>query len=163
MRPVSAFQTTFREVRYKRSVHLLVVEDDPRLGRLLSRLFANDRHVVDLATAGQEAIELVAANPGFDAVVLDVGLPGMDGFDVARRLRASGSRVPILMLTARDGLNDRVTGSTPGRTTTWSSHSPMRSWPPGSGRSAGAWPVPRSRSGRTSRSARSSSTRRVLP
>jgi len=110
MRPVSAFQTTFREVRYKRSVHLLVVEDDPRLGRLLSRLFANDRHVVDLATAGQEAIELVAANPGFDAVVLDVGLPGMDGFDVARRLRASGSRVPILMLTARDGLNDRVTG-----------------------------------------------------
>ena len=97
-------------MRYKRAVHLLVVEDDPRLGRLLSRLFANDRHVVDLATGGQEAIELVAANPGFDAVVLDVGLPGIDGFDVARRLRATGSRIPILMLTARDGVNDRVTG-----------------------------------------------------
>jgi two-component system OmpR family response regulator len=91
-------------------VHLLVVEDDPRLGRLLSRLFANDRHVVDLAENGQEAIDLVAANPGFDAVVLDVGLPGINGFDVARRIRASRSRIPILMLTARDGVNDRVTG-----------------------------------------------------
>jgi len=107
---VSAFQTTFRQVRYKWHVHLLVVEDDPRLGRLLSRLFSNDRHVVDLAAAGPEALELLDANPGFEAVVLDVGLPGMDGFDVARRVRASGSRVPILMLTARDGLNDRVTG-----------------------------------------------------
>jgi two-component system OmpR family response regulator len=91
-------------------VHLLVVEDDPRLGRLLSRLFSNDRHVVDLATAGPDAIELLAANPSFDAVVLDVGLPGLDGFAVARLIRASGSRIPILMLTARDGLNDRVTG-----------------------------------------------------
>ena len=97
-------------MRYKRSVHLLVVEDDPRLGRLLSRLFANDRHVVDLATGGQEAIELVAANPGFDAVVLDVGLPGINGFDVARRLRETGSRIPILMLTARDGVDDRIAG-----------------------------------------------------
>jgi DNA-binding response OmpR family regulator len=91
-------------------VHLLVVEDDPRLGRLLTRLFSNDRHVVDLATAGQEAIELLDANPAFDAVVLDVGLPGIDGFEVARRVRRKGSRIPILMLTARDGLHDRITG-----------------------------------------------------
>jgi DNA-binding response OmpR family regulator len=91
-------------------VHLLVVEDDPRLGRLLSRLFTNDRHVVDLATTGQDAIELLDANPGFDAVILDVGLPGIDGFEVARRIRTTGSRIPILMLTARDGLSDRVTG-----------------------------------------------------
>jgi two-component system response regulator QseB len=91
-------------------VHLLVVEDDPRLGRLLTRLFSNDRHVVDLATAGQEAIELIDANPAFDAVILDVGLPGIDGFEVARRVRHKGSRIPILMLTARDGLNDRITG-----------------------------------------------------
>jgi two-component system response regulator MprA len=97
-------------VRYKWSVHLLVVEDDPRLGRLLSRLFSNDRHVVDLATAGHEAIELLAANSGFDAVILDVGLPGMNGFEVAREVRATGSRIPILMLTARDGLSDRVSG-----------------------------------------------------
>jgi two-component system response regulator MprA len=91
-------------------VHLLVVEDDPRLGRLLLRLFSHDRHVVDLATAGQEALELLDANAGFDAVILDVGLPGIDGFEVARRIRKTGSRIPILMLTARDGLSDRVTG-----------------------------------------------------
>jgi len=91
-------------------VHLLVVEDDPRLGRLLLRLFSNDRHVVDLAATGQDAIELLEANAGFDAVILDIGLPGIDGFEVARRIRATGSRIPILMLTARDGLSDRVTG-----------------------------------------------------
>lgn len=91
-------------------MHLLVVEDDPRLGRLLSRLFSNDRHVVDLATTGQDAIELLDANAGFDTVILDIGLPGIDGFEVARRIRATGSRIPILLLTARDGLSDRVTG-----------------------------------------------------
>jgi DNA-binding response OmpR family regulator len=91
-------------------VHLLVVEDDPRLGRLLSRLFTNDRHVVDLATTGRDALELLEANSGFDAVILDIGLPGIDGFEVARRIRATSSRIPILMLTARDGLSDRVTG-----------------------------------------------------
>lgn len=91
-------------------MHLLVVEDDPRLGRLLLRLFANDRHVVDLAVTGLDAIELLEANPGFDAVILDVGLPSMDGFAVARRVRDAGSRIPILMLTARDGVSDRVTG-----------------------------------------------------
>jgi DNA-binding response OmpR family regulator len=97
-------------VRYTSRVHLLVVEDDPRLGRLLLRLFSHDRHVVDLATAGPEALELLEANSGFDTVILDVGLPGIDGFEVARRIRKTGSRIPILMLTARDGLSDRVTG-----------------------------------------------------
>jgi DNA-binding response OmpR family regulator len=91
-------------------VHLLVVEDDPRLGRLLTRLLTADRHVVDLATDGLEAVDLLAANPGFEAVILDVGLPGIDGFEVARRVRAAGSTVPILMLTARDSLTDRVDG-----------------------------------------------------
>ena len=91
-------------------VHLLVVEDDPRLGRLLVRLLTADRHVVDLATDGLEAVALVEANPGFEAVILDVGLPGIDGFEVARRLRAAGSTIPILMLTARDSLTDRVDG-----------------------------------------------------
>jgi len=91
-------------------VHLLVVEDDPRLGRLLTRLLTADRHVVDLATDGLEAVDLLASNPGFEAVILDVGLPGIDGFEVARRVRAAGSTVPILMLTARDSLTDRVDG-----------------------------------------------------
>ena len=91
-------------------VHVLVVEDDPRLGRLLTRLLTTDRHVVDLATDGLEAVDLLAANPGFEAVILDVGLPGIDGFEVARRVRAAGSPIPILMLTARDSLTDRVDG-----------------------------------------------------
>jgi DNA-binding response OmpR family regulator len=91
-------------------VHVLVVEDDPRLGRLLTRLFSNDRHVVDLAASGPDALDLLEANPSFDAVVLDVGLPLLNGFEVARRIRATGSRIPILMLTARDGLSDRVAG-----------------------------------------------------
>ena len=91
-------------------VHVLVVEDDPRLGRLLTRLLTTDRHVVDLATDGLEAVDLLAANPAFEAVILDVGLPGIDGFEVARRVRAGGSAIPILMLTARDSLTDRVDG-----------------------------------------------------
>jgi DNA-binding response OmpR family regulator len=92
-------------------VHLLVVEDDPRLGRLLSRLLVGDRHVVDVATRGEEALECVSSAPSlFDIVILDVGLPDVDGLEVARRVRRSGSNVPILMLTARDALADRVDG-----------------------------------------------------
>jgi DNA-binding response OmpR family regulator len=93
-------------------VHVLIVEDDPRLGRLLQRLLVEERHVIDLATGGEEALELVesAGGGGFDAVILDVGLPDLTGFDVARRLRAKGHRVPILMLTARDAVADRING-----------------------------------------------------
>ena len=91
-------------------MHLLVVEDDPRLGRLLTRLLQDDRHVVELAADGESGLEIARDAPGLDAVILDVGLPDMSGFDVARRLRAEGSRLGILMLTARDTLNDRVTG-----------------------------------------------------
>jgi two-component system OmpR family response regulator len=91
-------------------VHVLIVEDDPRLGRLLQRLLAEERHVVDLAACGEEALELVDAGGGFDAVILDIGLPDVTGFDVARRLRAKGHRVPILMLTARDAVADRING-----------------------------------------------------
>jgi two-component system OmpR family response regulator len=91
-------------------VHVLIVEDDPRLGRLLQRLMVEERHVVDLAVAGEEAVDLVDAGAGFDAVVLDVGLPDLDGFQVARRLRAGGHAVPILMLTARDAVADRIAG-----------------------------------------------------
>jgi DNA-binding response OmpR family regulator len=90
-------------------VHLLVVEDDRRLGPLLVRMLAEDRHVVELATTGQEGLEL-AELQGLDAVVLDVGLPDISGFEVARRLRARRSSVAILMLTARDSVRDRVDG-----------------------------------------------------
>jgi DNA-binding response OmpR family regulator len=91
-------------------MHLLVVEDDVRLGRMLRRLLGDERHVVELATTGRDAIELCDAVGGLDAVILDLGLPDIDGLEVCRRLRTSGSTVPILVLTARDSVGDRVAG-----------------------------------------------------
>jgi DNA-binding response OmpR family regulator len=91
-------------------VHLLLVEDDPKLGRSLRRLLGDDRHVVELAPDGETALETVEATGGIELVVLDVGLPDMSGLEVARRIRSRGSQVPILMLTARDGISDRVAG-----------------------------------------------------
>ncbi|MFN2484636.1 MAG: response regulator transcription factor [Candidatus Limnocylindria bacterium] len=91
-------------------MHLLVVEDDPRLGRLLQRLLQDDRHLVELTARGEEAVEIAEAGSGIEAMILDIGLPDISGLEVARRLRASGSSLPILMLTARDTVNDRVLG-----------------------------------------------------
>ena len=91
-------------------MHVLVVEDDPRLGRLLRRLLEEERHVVELATDVRSALELAEEVGGLEAIVLDVGLPDGSGLDVARRLRATGSTIPILILTARDTVVDRVTG-----------------------------------------------------
>src|SRR5919108_511318 len=91
-------------------MHLLVVEDDPRLSRLLKRLLEEDRHVVELASDGEEGLEIAEGAPGVECVILDVGLPRLSGVDVARRLRASGRDLAILMLTARDTIGDRVTG-----------------------------------------------------
>jgi DNA-binding response OmpR family regulator len=91
-------------------VHLLVVEDDARLVRLLKRLLGQDRHIVETATNAEEGLEIASSNLELDAVVLDVGLPDKSGFEVARTLRRQGSQVPILMLTARDSVSDRVEG-----------------------------------------------------
>jgi two-component system response regulator MprA len=91
-------------------MHILVVEDDPRLGRLLARMLQEERHLVELTTSGEEALEIAEAGSGIDAVVLDIGLPDIPGTEVARRLRATGSRLPILMLTALDAIEDRVKG-----------------------------------------------------
>jgi two-component system OmpR family response regulator len=91
-------------------MHLLLVEDDPKLGRLLTRMLQEERHLVELTASGEEALEIAEANGGIDAMVLDIGLPDIPGTDVARRLRAKGSRLPILMLTARDAVDDRVRG-----------------------------------------------------
>jgi two-component system, OmpR family, response regulator len=88
-------------------MHLLVVEDDARLGPLLLRLLREDRHVVELTTHGREAIDLAVGLDGLDAIVLDVGLPDVSGLDVARQLRREHVATPILMLTARDTVNDR--------------------------------------------------------
>jgi DNA-binding response OmpR family regulator len=91
-------------------MHLLVIEDDPRLGPLLRRLLQGDHHVVELAADGKTGLEIALEAPGIDAVILDIGLPDISGIEVARRIRADGSKLAILMLTARDTVNDRVAG-----------------------------------------------------
>ncbi len=91
-------------------MHLLVVEDDQRLRRLLKRLLEEDQHVVEVAADGATAVELATGSTGIDALILDVGLPDVSGLEVARRIRAAGADVSILMLTARDTVGDRVGG-----------------------------------------------------
>ena len=91
-------------------MHLLVVEDDARLSRLLKRLLSQDRHIVETALTAQDGLEVATSSLELDAIILDVGLPDRSGFDVARTLRKGGSEVPILMLTARDSVSDRVEG-----------------------------------------------------
>jgi DNA-binding response OmpR family regulator len=91
-------------------MHLLVIEDDPRLSRLLKRLLEDDRHVVEVATDGRSGLEIAEDAPGIECVILDIGLPDLSGLEVARRLRERGSEVQILMLTARDTVGDRVSG-----------------------------------------------------
>jgi len=90
-------------------VRILVVEDDPKLARLLERGLREDGHTVDITHQATEAVWL-GSEREYDAVVLDVVLPDGDGFDVCRRLRDAGRWAPILMLTARDGVVDRVRG-----------------------------------------------------
>ena len=91
-------------------MHLLIVEDDPKLGRLLKRLLEEDRHVVELEADGRSGLETALEAPGIEALILDVGLPDISGLEVATRLREAGSKLAILMLTARDTVGDRVTG-----------------------------------------------------
>jgi two-component system, OmpR family, response regulator QseB len=91
-------------------MHLLLVEDDPRLQRVLRRLLEDDRHVVEVAPDGRTALELAEATTGIETVILDIGLPDMSGLEVARQLRKDGRSLAILVLTARDTVNDRVAG-----------------------------------------------------
>jgi len=88
---------------------VLIVEDDKILSDGLVRYLQQAGYVVEAAASGGEA-DTVLRNDEFDLVVLDIGLPGMDGFEVLRRLRRGARYVPALMLTARDGLEDRIRG-----------------------------------------------------
>jgi two-component system OmpR family response regulator len=90
-------------------VKILVVEDDPSLADVLRRGLAESGHVVDVERDGVDG-ERVARGGGYDAIVLDVMLPRKNGFAVARALRDAGDRTPILMLTARDTVEDTVAG-----------------------------------------------------
>ncbi|HEY2915660.1 MAG TPA: response regulator transcription factor [Candidatus Limnocylindrales bacterium] len=91
-------------------MHVLLVEDDQRLARVLRRLLEDDRHVVEVAHDGRSGLEIATSPAGIEVIILDIGLPDMTGLEVARRVRQAGSDVAILMLTARDTVNDRVTG-----------------------------------------------------
>ena len=90
-------------------MRVLVVEDEVKMARLLERGLEEEGYAVDVATTGAEAVWAATENP-YDVVILDVMLPDVDGFEVCRRLRADGRWAPILMLTAREAVSDRVAG-----------------------------------------------------
>jgi two-component system, OmpR family, response regulator MprA len=91
------------------AMRILVVDDEPALRSSLERALGLDQHQVELAQDGFEALDRLARDP-VDAVVLDVSMPGLDGLEVCRRLRGAGDHTPVLMLTARDAIDDRVDG-----------------------------------------------------
>jgi two-component system response regulator MprA len=88
---------------------VLVVDDEPAVRRALERALALERHDVVMAGDGEEALDALVRSPP-DAVILDVMMPRLDGLEVCRRMRAAGDKTPILMLTARDAIDDRVQG-----------------------------------------------------
>jgi two-component system OmpR family response regulator len=90
-------------------VRALVVEDQPKLASLIRRGLTEDGYAVDVAPDGPDALVRATAT-AYDVIVLDLMLPGLDGFEVCRRLRAETVQAPVLMLTARDGVEDRVAG-----------------------------------------------------
>lgn len=90
-------------------MRLLVVEDNDRLAESLTSLLRGDGHAVDRVASGEEADATLAAE-AFDLVILDLGLPGMDGMDVLRRLRDRRAETAVLILTSRGALDDRVKG-----------------------------------------------------
>src|SRR3954454_25059730 len=90
-------------------MRVLVVEDEVKLAALIRKALREQGILADVAIRGEDALWMVASTP-YDAVVLDINLPGIDGFETCRRLRGDGVRTPILMLTARDGVEDRIIG-----------------------------------------------------
>ena len=128
-----------------RPVRVLVVDDERAVRAALERALRLERFDVATAVDGQDALDTLSVDR-FDAIILDVMMPRLDGLELCRRLRDAGDRTPVLMLTARDAVDDLVEGSTPAPTTTSSSRSRCRSSRPGCARCCGA-----STSGRTHR------------
>ena len=88
---------------------VLVVDDEPAIRESLERALALEGYAVELVADGESALGRLADAP-VDAIVLDIAMPGIDGIEVCRRLRSAGDRTPVLMLTARDAVTDRVDG-----------------------------------------------------
>src|SRR6266571_6820087 len=99
----------FADLPYHALMRLLLVEDDARIARFVAKGLREQAYAVDVASTGEDALYQAAINT-YDLVILDVMIPGRDGFEVCRELRKSGQRMPILMLTARDAVEDRITG-----------------------------------------------------
>jgi two-component system OmpR family response regulator len=90
-------------------MRVLVVEDDPKMAALIRRGLCEEGLTVDVTVRGEDALWM-AGSTAYDALVLDVLLPGIDGFETCRRLRADGTWTPVLLLTARDAVEDRIAG-----------------------------------------------------
>jgi two-component system, OmpR family, response regulator len=90
-------------------MRILIVEDEPKMAALLRRGLGEEGHAVDVVPRAEDALWMAQATE-YDAIVLDVMLPGIDGLEACRRLRADGVWAPVLMLTARDEVRDRVAG-----------------------------------------------------
>src|SRR5215207_6846045 len=90
-------------------VRILLVEDEPSAATLLAKGLREEAYAVDVAGDGERALELAFVND-YDLVILDVMLPRKDGFEVCRELRSTGAAAPVLMLTARDAVEDKVEG-----------------------------------------------------
>jgi two-component system, OmpR family, response regulator len=96
-------------LRQDSNVRVLIVEDELRMASLIRRGLEKEGLSADIAATGEEALVLAGAHE-YDAIALDVMLPGMTGFETCRRLRSQGIWTPVLMLTARDAVEDRVAG-----------------------------------------------------
>jgi two-component system OmpR family response regulator len=90
-------------------MRLLVVEDAAKVARLLERGLTEEGFAVDVVASGSDAVWM-ATEHEYDAIVLDVRLSDIDGFEVCRRIRSAGRWAPVLMLTARDSVQDRIAG-----------------------------------------------------
>ena len=90
-------------------MRLLVVEDNTELARQVKNTLENELYVVDISGDGEDGLFLAQTEP-YDAVILDLGLPRLDGLSVLQKLRASGNEVPVLILTSRDTWREKVTG-----------------------------------------------------
>ena len=91
-------------------MRILVVEDDRKVARFVRQGLCEEGHAVEIAKDGPEALDFVFTDPAYDLIVLDVMLPGEDGFGVLKALRSRKLAVPVLMLTARDSIADKVAG-----------------------------------------------------
>jgi DNA-binding response OmpR family regulator len=90
-------------------MRMLVIEDDSDLAQFISKGLMEERYAVDLAANGEEGLALALANP-YDLLIVDIMLPKVDGLTVCRRLRAAGNRVPVLLMTARNTVEDKIAG-----------------------------------------------------